>query len=77
MRRDIDAKDMRPMKASELKLGGMFYWKDDSGKFHSAQIYEDEVKNKSRADALRNWVEKLAREGKLFVRTSAPFKSFV
>lgn len=73
----IDATDLRPMKAHELKIGGVFYMKNDKGEFLTCQIFQEELQNENRAAQLRVMTIKLSEEGKLFVRINRPFKSFV
>lgn len=71
----IDIKDLRPMTASELQVGGVFYRKDPDG-FHRCQISADELKNPERAQELRLATAQFSKEGRLFVRINAPFKGF-
>lgn len=73
----IDPTDLRQMKASELKLGGVFYMKNENGEFLNCQIFPQEVQDPAKALQLRVMTMKLAIEGKLFVRINRPFKSFV
>ena len=70
---DIDHKDLRPMKASEIQLGGIFYRKDPDG-LHTVCIHQEEAK--ARPEELRQWTTKFSKEGRLFVRINRPFESF-
>jgi hypothetical protein len=69
----IDSKDLRPMKASELKIGGIFYRKDSDG-FKTCCIYANEVAH--HPIHLREWTKQFSKEGILFVRINKPFSSF-
>lgn len=71
----IDAKDLRPIKAAELQVGGVFYRKDEDG-FHTCIISEEELKSQMRRAYLKKLTEQYSRESRLFVRLNAPFKSF-
>lgn len=73
----IDAKDLRPMTPQELILGGVFYLKNGDGTYSTCQIFKEETKNKARAAQLRTLTKQYCKEGRLFVRLSAPSKSFV
>lgn len=70
---DIDPKDLRPMKASELQIGGVFYRKDPDG-FHTCCIHQSEVDH--HPIHLRAWTTQFSKEGRLFVRINRPFSSF-
>ena len=73
-RSDIDPQDLRPMKASEIELGGIFYRKDPEG-YRTVCIHPDEAKG--RPVELRAWTTQFSKEGRLFVRINRPFSSFV
>lgn len=72
----IDPKDLRPMKASEFKIGGYFYRKNDDGTFSVCCITEYELSNPASAQFLRLKTQQLSKEQKLFVRISNPWKPF-
>jgi hypothetical protein len=63
------------LKASEIIVGGYFYLKEDDV-FRTCQITAQELKG-SRGKQIRELTEKYSKEGRLFVRSTAPFKSFV
>jgi hypothetical protein len=72
----IDPKDLRPMKATELQIGGVFYLKCEDG-FHTCRIFKEELKSEIRRQELKKLTEQYSKEGRLFVRINKPFQSFV
>lgn len=69
-------KELRPMKANELEMGGIFYLQGADGTFSTCQIEKWELKNKSRATYLRKMTSQYSKDGKLFIRIQKPFESF-
>lgn len=68
-------KDLRQMKANEIKIGGHFYKKVKGG-YERCCIHKEEVKSEINAKRLRDETIRLAGLGLLYVRVNRPFESF-
>lgn len=73
----IDPKDLREMKASDFKIGCIFYLKMEDGSFSTCQVHANEVQDPRRYGWLKHYTEKFLKEGRLFVNRNNPGKSFV
>lgn len=70
----IDLSDLTPFKASELKIGGI-YWRKDPDGYHKCCITEADTKGPY-AGELRVLTEYYSKEGRLFRRISRPWEGF-
>lgn len=75
----IDVNDLRPFKASEFKLDGHYYIKQDNGEFHAAITSKKEWDGYSDSQKyrFRDGMRKMSLEGRLFVRINRPWASFL
>lgn len=70
----IDPKDLRELKTSEMRVGGIFYLKEPDGSFSMCQITEMDLKRDGKR--VKDMTIKYAKENRLFVRINRPFESF-
>lgn len=75
----IDVNDLRPFKASEFKLDGHYYIKQDNGEFHAAiettKEWNGHSENYKRR--FREGMSIMSKENRLYVRINKPWSSFV
>jgi hypothetical protein len=64
-------KDLRPLRIDELIANGTFYLKDPDGTYRTCNLSELEI------FYFRPIAKDLIKQGRLFIRKNAPFKSFV
>ena len=64
------AKDLRPMRLEDLGADRTFYKRDENGDYSTCNLSELEI------FYFRPTAEKLIKEGRLFVRKNAPYRSF-
>jgi len=64
-------KDLRPLRIDELRANGTFYMKDQDGSYRTCNLSELEM------FYFRPLAKDLVKQGRLFIRKNAPFKSFV
>lgn len=64
----VDEKDLVPFKASEMKIGGYFYLRDeqDQAEFYLCQITEDDLAIDSRKTRLSKMTAEFSKKGLLF-----------
>lgn len=72
----IDVKDLMKFTASELKVGGVFYIKNDDGTFSRCRIDEGDLKDGKRKAFLSSETARFSKEGRLFRRINKPWKGF-
>lgn len=87
----VDTNDIRPVSASELKPGAVFFIKNSDGSYGSSRIPDgDELKRlqntgvwdekeKRHVSLWETWkkgLKRLSRERVIFIRKSEPFKPF-
>ena len=69
----IDEKELKPIKASEIKIGGIFYLKIGE-EYYTCCIHPEEVAHHPLH--LKEWSKQFSKENRLFIRTQKPFQSF-
>lgn len=72
----IDPTDLRPIRASEFKLNGHFYLKNDDNTFSRCIIYPFELEDPIRGQLLRIKTKELADKGLLYIRINKPWQHF-
>lgn len=74
---NIDPKDLRPVTAKEIPLGGTFYRKELDGTFSRCVFYKEDFTDPTQAAIIKYHTEEYSKAGRLFVNRNNPFKSFV
>jgi len=66
-------KDLRPLKAAEVQIDGVWYLKQPDGTISRCRIFPEELKG--RKDQILADLKQFEKDGRMYVKRSDPFKS--